>query len=71
MSMAHARVDADWNHTAALLWMQANIHRDPKKHGPYSIDEFHPMRRATKGVAITADNIGMLKALLKEPARRN
>jgi hypothetical protein len=60
--MAEARLDDEWNHTSAILALLANIHRDPKKHGPYRPEHFHPFKRkASVGVRITRENIGLLK----------
>ena len=62
--MAEARVDAEWNHTSAVLAMLANVNRDPKKRGPYHPEEFHPLKRrrsSSTGIPITRDNIGLLK----------
>ena len=42
--MADARRNEQWSHTAALLAMTANIHRDRKKRAkPYMPAEFHPL----------------------------
>ncbi len=40
--MADAKQTDDWNHTAALLAMAANTHRDPKKTRPFQPGDFHP-----------------------------
>ena len=67
--MAEARVDAEWDHTAAVLCILANINRDPKKHGPFRPDQFHPFRRSSgslSGVRITPENIGLLKKVFVE-----
>jgi len=63
--MAEARVDAEWNHTSAILAMLANVNRDPKKHGPYRPEDFHPLNRrgSSQGIRITKSNIGVLKVL--------
>jgi hypothetical protein len=65
--MAEARVDAEWNHTSAILAMLANINRDPKKHGPYRPEDFHPLKRhaRSEGIRITKSSIGVLKVLCK------
>ena len=61
--MAEARVDAEWNHTSATLAMLANVNRDPKKHGPYRPEDFHPLKRRgnSQGIRVTPQNIGLLK----------
>jgi hypothetical protein len=40
--MADARQTDDWNHTAALLALLANVHRDPRKTHPFQPADFHP-----------------------------
>ena len=60
--MAEARLEDEWNHTSALLALLANVNRDPKKHGPYRPEDFHPFRRrSAAGMRITRENIGLLK----------
>jgi len=62
--MAEARVDAEWNHTSAVLAMLANVNRDPKKQSLYHPEDFHPLKRcrsSSTGIPITRDNIGLLK----------
>ena len=65
--MSTARVDSEWNHTAALLAQIANAHRDPKKGRAHKPDDYHPMRAkrssSSGGIPITKKNIGMLKKL--------
>lgn len=54
-----------WNHTAALAATFANMWRDPKKAGPFSIADFHPYdggRRARRGVPLTPDTLHALRA---------
>ncbi len=43
--MADARQLDEWNHTAAVLAMLANTHRDPKKTRPFKPADFHPGTR--------------------------
>lgn len=45
--MAEARQSDLWNHTAALLALLANAHRDPKKTRPLKPVDFHPHRKPT------------------------
>ena len=45
--MADAKQTDDWNHTAALLAMAANTHRDPKKTRPFKPADFHPGTKRT------------------------
>ena len=40
--MAEARSHHDWNHTAAVMALLANCHRDPKKSKTFKPNDFHP-----------------------------
>lgn len=41
--MAEARAKVQWNHTASILALIANCHRDPKKRPrPFTFTDFHP-----------------------------
>jgi len=40
--MTEARSRDAWHHTAALLALVANCHRDAKKHRPFTPQDFHP-----------------------------
>lgn len=57
--MAEARQRDHWSHTSAVLALLANIHRDPKKAGRYTPDDFNPLTEK-KPVVIKA-GIGVLK----------
>lgn len=41
--MVEGKIGQAWNHTAALLAMLANLHRDRKKTRPVQPSAFHPM----------------------------
>ena len=42
--MADARRKDQWSHTAAVMALTANVHRNPKKRSrPYSPVDFHPL----------------------------
>jgi len=59
--MAKARSSEEWDHTASLMALIANVNRDPKKRA-FGIETFHPFRqRQQSGIPITAANIRMLK----------
>ena len=55
-----------WEQTASILAMTANVNRDPKKHRRFGPGDFNPLsrRRAPRGIPLTADNIGLLKAFV-------
>ena len=60
--------EAKWDHTASVIAYMVNVHVMPKKGQEYSPDDFNPYkqkRRQGKGIPITAENIGMLKAMVK------
>ena len=41
--MAEGRQREAWNHTAALLALLANCHRDPKRSSAFTVTDFHPL----------------------------
>jgi hypothetical protein len=41
--MAEGRQREAWNHTAALLALLANCHRDPRRSRPFTVTDFHPL----------------------------
>ncbi len=63
--MADARRKDQWSHTAAVLALTANVHRNPKKRSkPYSPAEFHPLVERTpnpEGTRIDKIGIRVLK----------
>ena len=53
-----------WGHTSCLLAMIANVNRDPKKGRARRPSDYNPYaRRRPRGIAITKDNIRLLKSL--------
>lgn len=59
--MVGARRQDQWSHTAAVLALTANVHRNPKKRSkPYSPAEFHPLVER-KPVTISKSGIRVLK----------
>lgn len=73
--MAEGRSREAWNHTAAVLAMLANCHRDPKKSRAFEPEDFHPHEPRQRGPAIrvTQENITDMKAEfvgLEDPQRR-
>ena len=55
-----------WDRTSAVIAAVVNVHRDPKKGRPARPSDFNPFTgsRSSKGIRLTADNIGTLKALV-------
>lgn len=45
--LAEARQRDQWNHTASVMALIANVNRDPKKGRPAKPDDFHPLRKHT------------------------
>jgi len=71
--MADGRQRDAWNRTSHVLWILAEINRDPAKRArpfepqtfnPYA-DEDRPPDSAKPGIPITADNIHVLKKLIE------
>ena len=48
--MAQARQRDAWNHTAALLALLANVHRDPKKGRALKPGDFHPIQATQRPI---------------------
>lgn len=61
--MVRGRQRQQWNHTAGLMALIANVNRDPQKRPqPYEPADFHPLVvRPASGIPLTKDNFGMLK----------
>ena len=71
--MVEGRRKDQWDHTAALLSLIANAHRDVKKRrSPFTSDDFHPFaegrKRAGGGTRITPSNISLLKVFVPPKA---
>jgi hypothetical protein len=50
--------------------LTANANRDPKKTRAFRPDDFDPYaERRARGIPITAENIGLLKSLVKGDGR--
>lgn len=62
--MAHGRQNDQWNHTADLMALLANCHRDPKQtRQPFRREQFHPRpKKAAKPKPVPA-GIDLLKQL--------
>jgi hypothetical protein len=68
--MAEARSQQQWSHTAALLALTANCHRDAKRHRPYTPEDFlppRPLRERTQPAPIT--DLSILKAVFVDRQR--
>ena len=63
--MANARIDQTWNHTASVLAMLVNIHRDPRKGRALKPADFHPALIRKNSIPLPAD-ITVLKALVRK-----
>jgi hypothetical protein len=46
--MAEARQSEQWNHTATVLAMLANVNRDPKKNRAFKPGDFHPVEASKR-----------------------
>ena len=64
--MAESRARERWAHTSSVMALIANVNRDPKKGRAFRPDDFNPYApRQPAGIPLTADNIGLLKGLVK------
>lgn len=62
--MADSHQTDAWNHTAAVLAMLANTHRDPKKTRAFKPSDFHPGTRRKKATeAAPKVDISVLKTV--------
>jgi len=74
IDMARARQQDNWNHTAAVLALLANVNRDPKRGRPFKPSDFHPVQAASQETPRPLKgDIRMLKAVFVDnaPNRRN
>jgi hypothetical protein len=60
--MSQSRTQEQWNHTAALLAMLANVNRDPKKGRAFRPLDFHPSQTRSAQKPLKAD-ITLLKSV--------
>ena len=73
--MHEARRRNEWAHTANLMALIANCHRDPKRRArPFDAVDFLPwdLRRGVRrsaGMRLTARNLRLLKPLFKSRAK--
>lgn len=62
--MAEGRQRDAWNHTASIMALTANVHRDPKqKRTPYESDDFHPLTETKPEPPTVKVSIRALKGL--------
>ena len=67
MVMAEAKTYDDWTRTSAVLALLANAHRDPKKAGPYTPSDFHPLEaRRRKQVQRETNDLSILRTVFVE-----
>jgi len=59
--MVDARRQDQWSHTAAVMALVANVHRNPKRRSsPYAPAEFHPLAER-KQVSVAKVGVRVLK----------
>jgi hypothetical protein len=64
--MAKARCSDEWDRAAPVICILANANRNPKRHGPFSVSDFHPYRKSeSPGVRVTCDNIRILRGFVQ------
>ncbi|MFM1881638.1 MAG: hypothetical protein RJA05_47 [Planctomycetota bacterium] len=65
--MAEGRARDQWDHTAALLAMLANAHRDHRQRSePFGIADFHPFRAPPRSEPLTIDITVLRDVFVKE-----
>ena len=68
--MAEARSRENWTHTAAILALEANCHRDPKKAKPFTPADFNPHELANKRrPLVRTKDLGLLKQVFVDRER--
>jgi hypothetical protein len=67
--MAEARTRESWNHTAAVLAILANAHRDPKKSRPFAPADFHPHARRRQKPRGTVGIMALKQVFIDRPAK--
>lgn len=68
--MTQAYQEDTWNHTAAVMAMLANVHRDPKRGRAFKPSDFHPaMTKRERAIPRPLKgDIGMLKVFVTPPS---
>lgn len=65
LEMGEAKQFENWNHTAAVMSILANVNRS-KKGRSYTTADFHPMQNKRRGTVINKRSIGVLKSFVGE-----
>jgi hypothetical protein len=69
--MAEARSRAEWARTAALLALNANLHRDPK-HRAFTPDDFNPFKSdAPADFKEKVKDLSILREVFVRPAAKS
>jgi hypothetical protein len=65
--MAEGRARDQWDHTAALLALLANAHRDHRQRSePFGIADFHPFRAPRRSEPLKVDITVLRDVFVKE-----
>ena len=67
--MYEGRQYDNWNHTAAVMAILANVNRT-KSSKTYELADFHPMMKRRGGTVIDARSIGVLKMFVPSENRK-
>lgn len=68
--MAEARNQERWMHTASLMALIANAHRDPKKRAAFTPADFHPLERnRKKHTVLRGQDLSILKSVFVDPQK--
>lgn len=64
--MSEARSRDNWAHTASILALTANCHRDPKKSKPFTAEDFNPHAHEDKKNKDPMEGFYALKAFFPD-----
>jgi len=67
--MVEGRIEQEWNHTAMVCSLMANINRDPKKSKEFTLADFHPymINKANQVIHDSKQGFAQLKRLFVKP----
>ena len=60
--MAESRIRDEWNRTASVMALLANVNRDSKKRAAYKPSDFHPQQEK-KSTPLPMDGFKMMKSV--------
>ncbi len=63
--MAKGRAVGSWDHTSHILWMIANVNRDPKRRA-HPIEDFHPFKKRKKRRGMSPERLRGMKSFFSK-----